>query len=414
MNAMKYKCAKICSAIPFVVYGVGTTAFLLGRFDHIYGYDPANPPLDTLLKTVGDIANAVFLFTLAFGWVVALPFSTAGAVLSALSKNMKGQEICFDTSLVNSCIAIVWAAVFVPFVFHLPSPSKPSPVYNLSWHFLDDSLQGEKIVLTCTAEYEDPPVVKKRTVTAGKTRKIRLPDRYFNDVRGVPQSDESVRIFVPGGFFINWTEDWDRFEKRDAYEIIVYRQPHIDEDEEQFTMKNPPRDATFTLCYWDKMCRRFVHIDSADGVFRKRDKSEELLLGTDFDYPDSAEQFSLFMTVQSAVDAGMTFPITLSYARAAHFCPTRVLRTYTQNGREITTLNLELDGTNWVRTRFVSKDEKPIANAKAVVYVLFEDSRTSEEGEPLDTEIYAETDADGYLEVQGIPDGAECYIDFED
>ena len=29
-------------------------------------------------------------------------------------------------------------------------------------------------------------------------------------------------------------------------------------------------------------------------------------------------------------------------------------------------------------------------------------------------EIYAETDADGYLEVQGIPDGAECYIDFED
>ena len=321
---MKRTLAKIFAVIPFVVYGILGLSFLLFQ-----------------LEFREDFWTVVFLFTLAFGWILVL--ASAIASIALRFKDEKKSEFFFCSSIINCAIPVLWGGFVLRLFFAFYEP-RPSPVYNLSWHLLDDSLQGEKIVLNLTAEdvseKEPKTIVKQRKLEAGKTKKIRLPDKYFKEVEGYSKSDENVRVFVPHGFFINWREDLDKYTKQDAYEIIVYRQPQIDEDDEKFTMRNPPRDA--------------------------------------------------------------------------RFCLTRVLRTYTQNGREITTLNLELDGTNWVRTRFVSKDEKPIANAKAVVYVLFEGGRTGEDGEPLDTEIYAETDADGWLEVQGIPDGAECYIDFSD
>ena len=80
--------------------------------------------------------------------------------------------------------------------------------------------------------------------------------------------------------------------------------------------------------------------------------------------------------------------------------------TYSQNGREIKTLNLELDGTNWIKTQFTDKRTgKPLANKKVVIYVIFE-------GDNTNRKIYTESDDDGYVCVENIPDGAECYIDF--
>lgn len=212
----------------------------------------------------------------------------------------------------------------------------------------------------------------------------------------------SARSGFIDGFFINWREDLDKYEKRDSYEIIVYKKPEITEDEEKFVMENVPRDADFELCYWDKDLRKFVQIESSDGVFYKKDKSEELLLDSEKEYPDSDEQFNLFMSVKSAVYADETYLITLSYERDKSFLPVKNWRTYEQNGREIRTLNLELNGTQWIKTQYVDKTGEPIANVEAEIFVFGDDIK--------DGIIHAQTDEDGYLWVENIPDGVECYV----
>lgn len=65
--------------------------------------------------------------------------------------------------------------------------------------------------------------------------------------------------------------------------------------------------------------------------------------------------------------------------------------------------NIELNGTNWIKTRFTDKEtKKPLANRKFVIYVIFEDES---EGE-----IVARTDENGWLYVRNLPKG-ECYAD---
>jgi len=45
---------------------------------------------------------------------------------------------------------------------------------------------------------------------------------------------------------------------------------------------------------------------------------------------------------------------------------------------EIKTLNLELNGTNWIKTHYISKKTgKPVANTSATIYVIFEDEDKS-------------------------------------
>ena len=80
------------------------------------------------------------------------------------------------------------------------------------------------------------------------------------------------------------------------------------------------------------------------------------------------------MSVKSALYAEKTYLITLSYERDKQYLPVKNWRTYHQNGREIRTLNLELNGTQWIKTRYIDKKTgKPIANTAATIYVIFED-----------------------------------------
>ncbi|WP_191015597.1 hypothetical protein [Treponema zioleckii] len=409
---MKHRVIKIILALQIAVYAIGVAAFLLRRLDGIHYVFEGGQVVESdsaFLKTlghIGDTANAFFLYTVIFGWIAVLPLSIAGIVLSFFSKSWKG----LTPSLVNAGISIVWVLIFISIYSSFPFEPRLKPVYNLTWHLLDDSLQGDKIILTCKNKYAEPPVEKKKNVVAGKTKKIRLPDEDFEDVEGVSKSDENVRVFVPYGFFINWREDLDKYVKQDSYEIIVYKRPEITEDEEKFVMENVPRDADFELCYWDKDARRFVHIASSDGVFYKKDRSEELLLDSEKEYPDSDEQFNLFMSVKSSVYAGETYLITLSYERDKSFLPVKNWRTYQQNGREIRTLNLELNGTQCIKTQYIDKETgKPIAHCNATIYVIFEDEERKNEEAAIETQ----TDENGYLLVENIPDGVALYTMFD-
>lgn len=413
MHAQKHKLIKIILALQISIYAIGVVAFLLGRLDGIHYVFEGGQVVESdsaflkILGTIGRYANIVFAVTLIFGWIAVLPLSIAGIVLSFFSKSWK----VLTPSLVNAGISIVWVLIFISIYSSFPFEPRPKPVYNLTWHLLDDSLQGEKIILDCKTKYAEPPVEKKKNVVAGKTKKIRLPDEDFEDVEGVSKSDENVRVFVPYGFFVMYDGEKDKYVKQDSYEIIVYKKPFITEDEEKFVMENVPRDAGFELCYWDKDLRKFVQIESSDGVFYKKDRSEELLLDSEKEYPDSDEQFNLFMSVKSALYADRTHVITLCYERDKQYLPVKNWRTYEQNGRKIKTLNLELNGTNWIKTHYISKKTgEPIANTAATIYVIFEDEDKKNEEAVIETQ----TDSEGYLWVENIPDGVELYAMLED
>ncbi|MCR5126300.1 MAG: hypothetical protein K6B43_14080 [Treponema sp.] len=381
---MKQNLAKICALIPFVIYGVLLLtyfAFTLESFRFTY----------------------IFVFGLLFGWILVLVSGILGIVFSRLSQNAHRKGFCFYSSVVNAVIAVIWAVkIFMPFL-SFASPPKPKPVYNLTWHILDDSIRNEKITLNLSTW--DKEKTKTRTLKAGKTKKIRLPEGDFENVEGIAEDNDTL-VFVPYGFEINWDSEADRYVKADSYEIILYKKPAITEDEEAFRMESVPHDTTFELCYWDKDLRKFVHIESSDGVFYKKDKSEELLLNSKKDYPDSDEQFNLFMSVQSSVYADKKYNLTLTYDRDKRFLPVKNIRTYIQDGREIKTENVELNGTNWVKTQYINKSTgEPIANKAAQIYLL---------GDEIDGIIYAQTDENGWLSVKNLPDGAECYVDFVD
>lgn len=408
---MKQKLVKIILALQISIYAIGVVAFLLGRLDGIHYVFEGGQLVESdsaFLKTmghIGDTANAVFMYTLIFGGFILLVFAVVGVVFSLLARRERLAKTCLFVSVFNLlvCGMILHWIVGISNEWSYP---RPKPVYNLTWHLLDDSLQGEKIILTLTADdfstSEPQKIEKKKNVVAGKTKKIRLPDEDFEDVEGVSKSDENVIAFVPYGFFVMYDGKKDKYEKRDSYEIIVYKKPEITEDEEAFRMESVPRDTTLELCYWDKDSSHFVHIASSDGVFYKKDRSEELLLDSEKEYPDSDEQFNLFMSVKSAVYADETYLITLSYERDKSFLPVKNWRTYQQNGREIRTLNLELNGTQWIKTQYVDKTGEPIANVEAEIFVFGDDIK--------DGIIHAKTDSDGYLWVEHIPDGVECYV----
>ena len=68
--------------------------------------------------------------------------------------------------------------------------------------------------------------------------------------------------------------------------------------------------------------------------------------------------------------------------------------------------NIELNGTNWMKTQFRdSRTGNPIANRKFIIYVIMGE-KDSDIGE-----IITRSDADGWVYVKNIPDGA-CYGDF--
>lgn len=412
---MKQKLLKIILVLQIAVYAIWLAAFLLGRLDGIHYVFDGGQVVESdsaFLKTVGkagDIANAVFMLSFIFGSFPSILLAVLGVVFSLLVRRERLAEICLCTSVLNLIVSGFWAKTAIDFnnALSYPSEPKPKPVYNLTWHILDDSIQDEKITLECKGYDGEKPRVRK--VIAGKTKKIRLPDENFEVVEGKCKDSDTL-VFVPYGFFVRWREDLDKYVKEDSYEIILYKKPSITEDEEAFRMERVPRDATFELCYWDKDLHEFVQIESGDGVFYKKDKNNELL-GYDREYPDSREQFTLFMSVQSSVYKDKKHLIALTYERDERFLPekpVKTLHTYIQNGREIKTENVALNGSQWIHIQYVDSSEKPLANKKAYIFVLSDDESV------FDSDdygiIYAQTDGNGWLSVENIPDGVECRI----
>ena len=409
---MKHKLAKIILALQISIYAIGFAAFLLGRLDGIHYVFEGGQLVESdsaflkILGHIGDTANAVFMYTVIFGGFILLVFAVVGVVFSLLVRRERLAKTCLFVSVFNLLVCGMILHWIIGFSIAWSYP-RPKPVYNLTWHLLDDSLQGEKITLECKGYDGEKPKVRK--VIAGKTKKIRLPDENFEVVEGVCKDSDTL-VFVPYGFFIQWHEDEDSWSKEDSYEIILYKKPAITEDEEAFRMEGVPRDATFELCYWDKDLHEFVQIESGDGVFYKKDKNNELL-GYDREYPDSREQFTLFMSVQSSVYQDKKHLIALTYERDERFLPekpVKTLRTYIQNGMEIKTENVALNGSQWIHIQYVDSSEKPLANKKAYIFVLSDDESIFESDDY--GIIYAQTDENGWLSVENIPDGVECRI----
>ncbi|MBQ3670751.1 MAG: hypothetical protein II921_04660 [Treponema sp.] len=182
---MKHKLIKIILALQISIYAIGFAAFLLGRLDGIHYVFEGGQLVESdsaflkILGTIGDYANIVFVVVLIFGWIAVLPLSIAGIVLSFFSKSWKG----LTPSLVNAGISIVWVMIFISIYSSFPFEPRPKPVYNLTWHLLDDSLQDEKIILTLIADdfstSEPQKIEKKKNVVAGKTKKFACPMRIL-------------------------------------------------------------------------------------------------------------------------------------------------------------------------------------------------------------------------------------------
>ena len=272
-------------------------------------------------------------------------------------------------------------------------------VYDICWHILDDDCNGKKIIL----EFSNREKTFKQTLIIGKTKHITLPAGDWNVSQENKQTAETC-VFLPQGIWIDMSSDFEKSEKHDVYEIIAYTKPRVSEDECCFRMSMAPKGVSLTLCYFDNERSQFVRLYSHDGIFYKKDMDTELMLDNNTQYPDSRKDFSIFIPVKSSLHEDTYYTITALYKRDANFLPQE--RMYVQGKNTIRTINMELNGTNFIKTRFIDNNTgEPIANRKVTVYVS---SDTIKHGE-----IYAKTDNEGWLEIQNVPEG-ECFMDFED
>ncbi|MGP1577013.1 MAG: hypothetical protein ACTTH7_05925 [Treponema sp.] len=126
--------------------------------------------------------------------------------------------------------------------------------------------------------------------------------------------------------------------------------PRTSEDECCFRMSTALKGVSLTLCYFDNERSQFVRLYSHDGIFYKKDMDTELMLDNNTQYPDSRKDFSIFIPVKSSLHEDTYYTITALYKRDANFLPQE--RVYVQGKNTIRTINMELNGTNFIETRF--------------------------------------------------------------
>ena len=321
--------------------------------------------------------------------------------------------LCALAGLVIFLVAVIAIDLIIKMSKLDPDHKKPKPVFDLAWNVLDEECMNKRIRVDC---YVYDRLLCMRTLSVGKTKRIRLPEKKFYEFKA-ECDDESIKVDVADPFIADWREDLERYEKLDSYEIIVWKIPQVLEDDESFTIVNPLEGIEYEICYWSVNKRRFVRVKSSNGKFLKDEYvPAELEYSVDElgkEYPSGTEKALVTFSIMSMKSDGneVSHKQKFEFDRDEKFLPPKpVTRTYIQNGITITTENLELNGTQWISTRYIDKETgNPLCNRKVQIHFIPDDR-----GEDLDDHlILTETDDDGWLRVENISDGGEVYALFQ-
>lgn len=105
--------------------------------------------------------------------------------------------------------------------------------HRIVWNVLDDECFGKEIELNFWTPVSASRVeTAKRTVTIGKTKRIRLPQKMYFMLDDA-ENPEDLCVFVP--YESCWRENKDTGKReKSPHEIVVFAKPSVAEDEECF------------------------------------------------------------------------------------------------------------------------------------------------------------------------------------
>lgn len=190
--------------------------------------------------------------------------------------------------------------------------------HRIVWNVLDDECFGKEIELNFWTPVSASRVeTAKRTVTIGKTKRIRLPQKMYFMLDDA-ENPEDLCVFVP--YESCWRENKDTGKReKSPHEIVVFAKPSVAEDDECFRInKSSARinsaveNARCSLCYFDFELYQFVWIDLRDGVFFKKDK--RVRKEKDLPCPDT-EGLVLCFFVQSMLYEDESYNVPVKYKR---------------------------------------------------------------------------------------------------
>ena len=146
-----------------------------------------------------------------------------------------------------------------------------STSHDIVWNILDDECFGKEIELNFWTPVSASRVeTAKRTVTIGKTKRIRLPRKMYFTLDDA-ENPEDLCVFVANES--RWHENKESGElEKSPHEIVVFAKPSVSEYEECFRIDSAVKAAPCSLCYFDFELYQFVWIDPSDGVFAKKEK----------------------------------------------------------------------------------------------------------------------------------------------
>lgn len=167
--------------------------------------------------------------------------------------------------------------------------------HRIVWNVLDDECLGREIELNFWTPISSSRVeTAKRTVTIGKTKRLRLPQKMYFTLDDA-ENPEDLCVFVP-------------------HEIVVLAKPSVAENEECFRINSAVENVRCSLCYFDFALYQFVWIDSRDGVFLKKDK--RVRKEKDLPRPDDDELVLCFF-VKSLLYEDESYNVPVTYKRDA-------------------------------------------------------------------------------------------------
>ena len=182
-------------------------------------------------------------------------------------------------------------------------------------NILDDECRGEKIELNFWTPVSPSRVeTAKRTVTIGKTKRIRLPYKMYFTLDDA-ETPEDFCVFVPNESCLRESTETGKL-KKSPHEIVVFAKPSFAEDEECFRISSAVENSSCSLCYFDFELYQFVWIASNDGVFLKKDK--QIRHERDFPHPDG-DEVCLYFSVKSLLYEDESYNVPVKYRRDAEF-----------------------------------------------------------------------------------------------
>lgn len=185
--------------------------------------------------------------------------------------------------------------------------------HRIVWNVLDDECLGREIELNFWTPISSSRVeTAKRTVTIGKTKRLRLPQKMYFTLDDA-ENPEELCVFVPHESCWRENKDTGKWEKS-PHEIVVLAKPSVAEDEECFRINSAVENVRCSLCYFDFALYQFVWIDSRDGVFLKKDK--RVRKEKDLPRPDDDELVLCFF-VKSLLYEDESYNVPVTYKRDA-------------------------------------------------------------------------------------------------